>query len=179
MRIDGVSSSLNYDLYNSNTGKPPNPREIQESPQIKNDYSPGIIINISQQAIDYQNKKQSDGGLPEVTAAEEIEGCQSCKNRKYIDGSNDPSVSFQTPQPISASQSFSRVRAHEYEHVNNEQAKAQKEDRKVISQTVSLSMSICPECGTAYVSGGLTRTVTKDNNKGESHGELPSIDKNN
>ncbi|MCL2250764.1 MAG: hypothetical protein FWC12_02490 [Treponema sp.] len=190
MRIDGFSSYLNYepqlsakregsplDLKNSNDSRLPNPREIQEPPQVKNDYTPGAIVNISQQALDYQRKLQADEGLQKIAAAEEIKGCQTCKDRKYVDVSNDPSVSFQTPQAINSSQSFSMVRAHEYEHVTNEQAKAQKEDRKVVSQTVSLSMSICPECGTAYVSGGVTRTVTKSDNKPEVNGELPVSDK--
>ncbi|MCL2185420.1 MAG: hypothetical protein FWB86_06165 [Treponema sp.] len=165
------------DLKNSNDSRLPNPREIQEPPQVKNDYTPGAIVNISQQALDYQRKLQADEGLQKIAAAEEIKGCQTCKDRKYVDVSNDPSVSFQTPQAINSSQSFSMVRAHEYEHVTNEQAKAQKEDRKVVSQTVSLSMSICPECGTAYVSGGVTRTVTKSDNKPEVNGELPVSDK--
>ena len=42
-----------------------------------------------------------------------------------------------------------------------EQAKADREDRKVVSQTVTMHTEICPECGKAYVSGGTTRTVTK------------------
>ena len=178
MRIDGASSYLNHDLYNSNVSRLPNLRDIQEFPQAKNDYSSGVIVNFSQQALDYISKRQADEeGLRGIAAAEEIKECQTCKNRKYVDVSNDPSVSFQTPQSINPSQSFSSDRAHEYEHVSNEQVKAQKEDRKVVSQTVSLSMSICPECGASYISGGVTRTVTKDNNKGESSGELPDFDK--
>ena len=56
--------------------------------------------------------------------------------------------------------------SHEREHVSNEQAKAQRDDRRVVSQTVTLSMSTCPECGRVYISGGVTRTVTaKDNSK--------------
>ena len=44
-----------------------------------------------------------------------------------------------------------------------EQAKAQQEDRKVVSQSVTYHTDICPECGKTYVSGGTTRTVTKAN----------------
>ncbi|MCL2181560.1 MAG: hypothetical protein FWB83_10585 [Treponema sp.] len=176
MQINGVSSYLNHDLNNFNAARPPVPRDAQEPPRIKNDHTPGVVVNISQQALDYQSKKKADEGLKEIAAAEEIEGCQSCKNRKYVDESNDPSVSFQTPQPIDSSQSFSRVRAHEYEHVSNEQAKAHRDDRKVVSQTVTLSMSICPECGSAYISGGMTRTVTKDDNKPQLQGEMPVVE---
>ena len=55
--------------------------------------------------------------------------------------------------------------SHEREHVVNEQARAEKEGRKVVSQTVTLTMATCPECGRMYVSGGTTRTVTVDDNK--------------
>jgi NMD protein affecting ribosome stability and mRNA decay len=58
------------------------------------------------------------------------------------------------------------VMAHEQEHVSNEQAKADREGREVVSQTVSVSMAMCPECGRMYASGGETRTVTKDSADG-------------
>ncbi len=96
-------------------------------------------------------------------AAEEGE-CQTCKERKYQDGSDDSSVSYQTPTHIDADYASAAVRGHELEHVAHEQAKAQREDRKVVSQTVALHTDICPECGRVYVSGGTTRTVTKADN---------------
>ena len=89
--------------------------------------------------------------------------CQTCKERKYQDGSDDPGVSFKTPTNIAPEQAASAVRGHEMEHVVREQAKAQREDRKVVSQTVTMHTAICPECGKAYVSGGTTRTTTKAN----------------
>lgn len=95
-------------------------------------------------------------------AAEEGE-CQTCKERKYQDGSDDPGVSFKTPTNIAPEQVASAVRGHENEHVVREQAKARQEDRKVVSQSVTYHTAICPECGKAYVSGGTTRTVTKAN----------------
>ena len=58
------------------------------------------------------------------------------------------------------SQAASAVRGHEMEHVYREQAKADREGRKVVSQNVTMHTEICPECGKAYVSGGTTRTVT-------------------
>lgn len=91
--------------------------------------------------------------------------CQSCKNRTYQDGSDDPGVSFKTPTKISADQAASAVRAHENEHVIRNQAKALREDRRVVSQSVVYHTAICAECGDVYVSGGTTRTVTKANNK--------------
>jgi hypothetical protein len=86
--------------------------------------------------------------------------CQTCKSRKYQDGSNDPGVSFKTPGHIDPGNSSSVVRGHEQEHVSHERSKALSEDRKVVSQTVRLFTSVCPECGRVYVSGGVTRTVT-------------------
>ncbi len=91
--------------------------------------------------------------------------CATCENRKYQDGSNDPGVSFQSPQRISPQASVGKVRSHENEHVRRESAKAGREDREVVSQSVSIHMSTCPECGRSYASGGVTKTVTRaDNN---------------
>ncbi|MGI6123881.1 MAG: hypothetical protein ACOYIG_06750, partial [Acetivibrionales bacterium] len=42
-----------------------------------------------------------------------------------------------------------------------EQAKASREGRRVISQSVKIYIDTCPECGKAYSSGGKTTTVTK------------------
>lgn len=92
---------------------------------------------------------------------DQTEGCQTCDQRKYQDGSNDPGVSFKTPTKIGPGESASAVAGHENEHVVREQAKAQREDREVVSQSVSYSSAVCPECHRNYVSGGLTRTVTR------------------
>jgi hypothetical protein len=89
--------------------------------------------------------------------------CQTCKSRTYQDGSNDPGVSFKAPGHIDPASSGATVRAHEQEHVANEQAKARAEGKRVVSQSVRIFMSICTECGRAYASGGLTRTVTASN----------------
>ena len=108
--------------------------------------------------------------LGESKSAQEVmeEGeCQTCKERKYQDGSDDPGVSFKTPTNIDPDQAAAAVRGHENEHVVREQAKARQEDRKVVSQSVTYHTDICPECGKVYVSGGTTRTVTKANNSGQ------------
>jgi hypothetical protein len=91
-------------------------------------------------------------------------GCETCRNRTYQDVSDDPSVSFQTPTRIGPGQAAALVMAHEREHVSNEQAEADREGRRVISQSITLETSICPECGRVYVSGGVTRTVTAEDN---------------
>ena len=87
--------------------------------------------------------------------------CETCEKRKYQDGSDDMGVSYQTPTNIKPEQAASAVRGHEMEHVYREQAKANREGRKVVSQNVTMHTEICPECGKSYVSGGTTRTVTK------------------
>lgn len=89
--------------------------------------------------------------------------CQTCKERKYQDGSDDPGVSFKTATHIAPELAAAEVRGHEMEHVVREQASAQREDRRVVSQSVTYHTAICPECGKAYVSGGTTRTTTAAN----------------
>lgn len=93
---------------------------------------------------------------------EEQDGeCQTCKNRKYQDGSNDPGVSFKSATKISPEAAASAVRGHEMEHVYRNRAKAAREDKEIVSQSVVIKTAICPECGKAYVSGGETKTVTR------------------
>ena len=87
--------------------------------------------------------------------------CQTCKNRKYVDASNDPNVSFKTPAHISPRSSYAIVSAHEQEHVTNAYNTAGKKDGRVIYASVSLKMSVCPECHTPYVSGGVTKSQIK------------------
>jgi len=86
--------------------------------------------------------------------------CKTCANRKYVDDSNDPSVSFQTPTSVSAGMSMAAVASHENEHVSNERAKASRDGREIVNQSVSYTYDCCPECGRSYVSGGNTRTVS-------------------
>lgn len=87
--------------------------------------------------------------------------CTTCANRKYVDGSNDPGVSFKTPGHISPEASASVVMSHEMEHVASAKAEDAKEGAELVSTSVTLRTSICPECGRCYVSGGTTRTQMK------------------
>lgn len=98
---------------------------------------------------------------PETKRTNDTQGCETCENRKYQDGSDDPGVSYKAPTKLSADQAATAVRGHEMEHVGREQSKAQREGRRVVSQSVTYHSAICPECGSTYVSGGTTRTVTK------------------
>ncbi len=86
--------------------------------------------------------------------------CQTCKERKYQDGS-DEMVSFKSPAHISPNASAAAVRSHEQEHVTNAYSKAATNNGKVIRASVTLQTSVCPECGRSYVSGGTTNTQIK------------------
>ncbi len=101
----------------------------------------------------------SPGSIGKLEAAQ----CQTCKERKYVDGSNDSNVSFQTPTHISPAASFTAVSAHEQEHVANAYSKGNQEGNRFISASVSLKMAVCPECGTPYISGGTTRSTIEYN----------------
>lgn len=98
--------------------------------------------------------------------------CQTCKERKYQDESDDPGVSYQTPTKLSPERAASAVGAHEQEHVVRERAAAQREGREVVSQSVTLHNNICPECGRVYVSGGTTRTTTRAVSQAEQFAQL-------
>lgn len=90
--------------------------------------------------------------------------CETCANRKYQDGS-DENVSFKSATNIAPEAAASAVRGHEQEHVANAYDKAKQNNGKVISATVQIHTSICPECGKTYVSGGTTRTQIKYSNE--------------
>ncbi len=93
-----------------------------------------------------------------------LEECETCKNRKYQDGS-DENVSFKAPRHVSPQAAGAAVRGHEAEHVSNAYDKAAMKNGKVIQASVSIHTSICPECGRTYVSGGETRTRISYNNQ--------------
>lgn len=86
--------------------------------------------------------------------------CDTCKNRKYQDGSNE-NVSFKSAAHISPTASGAAVRSHEAEHVSNAYTKAAEKGGKVISTGVTIRTATCPECGRTYTAGGETRTVIK------------------
>ena len=98
--------------------------------------------------------------------------CQTCKNRKYQDGS-DENVSFKSAAHISPEAAGARVRGHESEHVANAYTKAAEKGGKVLAATVTIHTAICPECGRTNVSGGTTSTIisypkTDDSGRGTS-----------
>ena len=103
--------------------------------------------------------------------------CQTCKERKYQDGSNESDVSFQTAQHIDPSAAGARVRAHEQEHVANAYEKQAKGEGKVLQASVQIKTAICPECGRTYVSGGLTTTKIAYPNEDEYSKRRKQMDK--
>mgnify|MGYP006932493361 CR=1 FL=1 len=106
--------------------------------------------------------------------------CSACDSRRYQDGSNDSGVSFQNPTKINPSAAEGAVRAHENEHVVRNKAEAEREDRKVISSTVTINHATCSECGKTYVAGGVTRTTTvADNSKNNSANNVIAVDNDN
>ena len=128
---------------------------------------PGVIVDISPEGWAAYAKSEARIGAAGKNEALEFKECETCKSRTYQDVSDDPSVSFQTPTHISPNQAGAQVMAHESEHVSHEQARADHDGRKVISQSVTLQSSICPECGRVYISGGVTKTVTAEDGKSD------------
>ena len=87
--------------------------------------------------------------------------CETCKNRKYQDSSDEGDVSFKAPAHIDPNAAAARVMSHEQEHVNNAYQNAAQNNGKVVSCNVSIRTAVCPECGRTYVSGGTTSTQIK------------------
>lgn len=88
------------------------------------------------------------------------EECQTCKERKYQDGS-DENVSFKSAAHISPEAAGAAVRAHEGEHVSNAYKEAAENGGEVVNASVTIHTAICPECGRTYVSGGTTSTTIR------------------
>ncbi len=109
--------------------------------------------------------KNLENRLSKMRAEGKEDGeCETCKNRRYQDESDDPGVSFKSASKVASGTAESAVRGHEYEHVNRNQAKADREGKEIVYQSVRIKHAICPECGDSYVSGGETVTVTKAKN---------------
>ncbi len=126
----------------------------------------GMAVRMRIQYPSAEEKPVQPENSEDTKSAQEVveeSKCQTCEQRKYKDGSDDPGVSFKTATKLSPEEAATAVRGHEMEHVVRNQAKAQREDRKVVSQSVTIHTDICPECGDVYTSGGTTRTVTKAN----------------
>ena len=148
-------------LYAQNPAPPRNFNPVQQPQQQPDKGRPGVVVDISPEgwAAYYRGAERK---AERIKTADNPTECKTCSSRKYADVSNDPSVSFQTPTHISPGQAAAVVASHESEHVSNEQAKAEQEGREIVSQTVTLRTSICPECKRVYISGGTTYTISVD-----------------
>lgn len=153
--MNPISNYIRPEIANSNSVPTPATTPVNRS------VSQGVDSSImpSQKSIQpdvfkaYDEKTLKQMGVIE---------CSTCANRTYQDGSNDSGVSFQSPTHVSPSSSHAAVRGHEQEHVSRERISAQNNGGKVVSQSVTIYMSVCPECGRAYSSGGVTRTTTSE-----------------
>jgi len=117
-------------------------------------YQPMGTSSIYGSSYDEKGKTGTNG----IAGQEE---CETCKNRKYQDGSNESNVSFKAAAHISPEAAGSMVRAHEQQHVSNAYKKAAQDNGQVVRASVSIHTSVCPECGRSYVSGGTTATQIK------------------
>ena len=116
-------------------------------------YSPISYVNPYATNV---NTSQATGQVESTSRSGE---CQTCANRKYQDGSNENDVSFKTASKVAPEAAGAAIRSHEQMHVKNAFEKAEEGNGKVISASVQIQTSCCPECGKTYVSGGTTRTT--------------------
>ena len=129
-------------------------------------------------AADGAGKYQPNDPMLKLAKRLGIVECQTCKNRQYVDQSNDTGVSFKSARHISPEVAFAVVSAHEQEHVSIAQQEAAADENVSASSSVNVFTSICPECGRVYVSGGETRTTTvthPDNPKTEKENAIPYL----
>lgn len=110
-----------------------------------------------------KDEKAAEHGIKHDGFEKDVPDCQceTCKNRRYKDDSDDSCVSFQSATKMTPGAAAYKVRGHEMEHVRRESIKAENEGKKVVSQTVQIKTDTCDECGRIYVAGGLTRTRTR------------------
>ncbi len=135
-------------------------------------YSNAHTVRVGRSPEDMKNARDNAYKVMESPAAEKmrkrlgLEKCETCESRKYVDGSNESDVSFKAPGHIDPAAAPAVVRAHEQEHVANAVQEGNKPDAKLISASVSIHTSICPECGRTYVSGGTTKTMIRHTSDG-------------
>ena len=126
-----------------------------------------MAFQIQTNAYSYPNYERPYSGIAGADDASKKPGtkpsaeeCETCKKRKYKDGS-DEMVSFKSAAHIAPGASGAVVRGHEQEHVSNAYKKAAAKGGKVLQASVAIHTSVCPECGRSYVSGGTTSTQIK------------------
>lgn len=135
----------------------PEPRQYHAG-----DFQPvGYSPDEPPEKLELPGEKRAEGdGAKTMEEINEETKCPVCENRKYQDGSDDPGVSLKFATKLNPYSATAAVRAHEYQHVRHHQMEADKNGRKIISQTVMLKTRRCPHCGKTYTAGGVTKTVT-------------------
>ncbi|MDD3368933.1 MAG: hypothetical protein PHP50_08645 [Lachnospiraceae bacterium] len=111
------------------------------------------------------NVNPGESGVKKAGRASSPAECETCKERKYQDGSNEGNVSFKSAAHVSPNAAGAAVRAHEQEHVSNAYKKAEQGNGEVLQASVVIHTAVCPECGRTYVSGGETTTQIKYSNE--------------
>lgn len=157
MYIGGLSGSYSagYGSYQFNNPQP----DCNQAVNTKAGDFSGLSADQQKEAV--KNSVVDENGHAKKSGYESSpQECETCKNRKYQDGS-DEMVSFKSPGHIDPNNAAAVVMGHEQEHVSNAYQKAQNNNGKVERATVTLKTAICPECGRSYISGGETNTQIK------------------
>ena len=148
-----------YEVMNSLT--PRNAENLNPALEFKtNPPFTGMEVPDTENVATEEKFNRPDDGKS-AEGVDEDQECETCENRTYVDGSNESDVSFKTQGHIAPEAAASKVMAHEYEHVRNAYQEDNKENKELVSVSVSLKTAICPECGKTYVAGGETRTTMR------------------
>ena len=139
------------------------PESIKDFRQYRENRAPSLSwdgdrVDFNFERPENSTKTYGSEGVGKADIAEPKGACHTCESRRYVDESDDSSVSYQTPTKLSPSTAALAVGAHEREHVYNERADAQRNGREIVNQTVSIKYAVCPECHKMYAAGGVTRT---------------------
>lgn len=154
-----------------------------QTPQISLNAGPAYAVNLSERALALQGgTKAMDAGqkadaTEKSNSIDKIDNgaCQTCKSRKYQDGSNDTGVSFKTPGHIAPENAAAKVLSHEQEHINIAMNEARAEDKELISHSIRIYSAACPECGKSYIAGGEAKTTMRTTVKSE---KTPALGEN-
>lgn len=154
MTIGSISPVSGYSAYGGISGIYPSYQSVAVSPARGVDAVRRGSDGTAQGVVD---------GAKDAASSGRVDGeCQTCENRTYVDGSDEHNVSFKAPAHIDPENSASAVMSHELEHVSNARAEGSEPGKELVSVSVALKTSICPECGRVYVSGGVTNTTMRE-----------------
>lgn len=106
--------------------------------------SEDIRINRAGLGTPPQSNSVSEGPEQDYT-------CDTCGRRRYICSSG-------TTENISPETSFIQVALHEKRHLEEARSEARQKGMRVIYQNIQIHISVCPECGRPYASGGTATT---------------------